>query len=64
MNFSDMYRVMVRLEGKKNFQGTGSSDGYITVESNKIYQSFYTKENAEKLAESMRKDGFEVKVQK
>lgn len=64
MNFSDMYRVMVKMDGKKNFQGTGTSDGNITVESNKIYHAFYSKENAEKLAESMRKDGFEVKVQK
>ena len=58
-----MYRVMVKQNGR--FVGTGqASNGNVTTETNIIYQSFYTEENANKLKESLEKAGFEVKLKK
>lgn len=63
MNFNEMYRVMVK-QGQK-FVGTGqTNDGAITLEPNIIHQSFYTKENADKLKNSLEQNGFEVKLKK
>jgi len=63
MNFNEMYRVMVKQNGR--LVGTGqASNGDVTTETNIIYQSFYTEENANKLKESLEKAGFEVKLKK
>lgn len=63
MNFNEMYRVMIKQNGR--FVGTGqTSAGDITTENNIIHQSFYTIESAEKLKTSLEEAGFEVKLKK
>lgn len=63
MNFNEMYRVMVKKNGR--FVGTGrTSAGQITTETNVIHQSFYTKKDAEKLKHSLENAGFKVKLKK
>lgn len=61
--FNNLYRVMVKGNGKNNFQGTGQTkDGEITIESNVINQMFYTEKDANILAESLIDAGFETKI--
>lgn len=63
MKFNEMYRVMVKQNGR--FIGTGQTpSGEITTEVNVINQSFYTEENANKLKKSLEDAGFEVKLKK
>lgn len=63
MNFNEMFRVMVK-QGQK-FVGTGrTGDGGVTLEPNVIHQTFYMKEDADKLKASLENDGFEVKLKK
>ena len=63
MNFSEMYRVMVKQNGR--FIGTGqTTSGDITTEPNIIHQSFYMEDDAEKLKRSLEEAGFEVKLKK
>lgn len=63
MNFDEMYRVLIKREGK--FVGTGSTkDGQLTAEGNLINQNFYAYEKALEIKSILEKDGFEVKVSK
>lgn len=63
MDFNEMYRVLVKQNGR--FVGTGQTkSGDITIEPNVINQSFYTLENAEKLKKALEDVGNEVKLKK
>lgn len=62
--FSSLYRVLVKQDGKANFQGTGRTDGGITIEPNVIHQMFYAKEDALRLCEELNRAGFETKIER
>lgn len=61
----NMYRVFVKLEGSKRYQAVEQVEGGIAVApTNKIYHSFFSKADADRLASDMQEQGLDTKVDK
>lgn len=61
---NNMYRVGVKMDGMKRYKAVVENNGGIAIapSPNKLYHSFFTKENAEKLVKEMQEAGFDVKI--
>lgn len=61
-----MYRVFVKLEGKKRYQAImQTEEGIAVAPAKKIYHSYFSKKDAESLAKEMREEsGLNTKVGK
>lgn len=61
----NMFRVFVKMQGSKRFQAVAeTTDGIAIAPSNKIYHSFFTRDNADKLALELQAEGINSKVEK
>lgn len=64
MSFQDRVRVGVKLEGSKRYNAVIEEEGYILVSenTNKIYHSYFNKEQAKKLVKELEERGYDCKI--